>query len=131
VIGTRHLLPISGAVVEVEPFSENQQLKLARALRGQEGEALVDQAWRTPGARDLVAIPLYLTALLRSTPGARFPQTKEDVLRLFVTQHEHEPEKVAIVQRNCSDFTGTCWSASPLKQTASRTRCSGIRLRAA
>jgi hypothetical protein len=105
VIGTRrHLLPIFGAVVEVEPLSENQQLELARALRGQEGEALVDQAWRTPGVRDLVTIPLYLTALLRSTPGARFPRTKEEVLRLFVTQHEEEPEKAAILQKELFGF---------------------------
>jgi hypothetical protein len=105
VVGTRrHLLPISGAVVEVDPLSEGQQLELARALRGQEGEALVDQAWRTPGVRDLVTIPLYLTALLRSTPGARFPQTKEEVLRLFVTQHEEEPEKAAILQKELLGF---------------------------
>jgi hypothetical protein len=105
VIGTRrHLLPIFGAVVEVEPLSESQQLELARALRGQEGEALVDQAWRTPGVRDLVTIPLYLTALVRSTPGARFPQTKEEVLRLFVRQHEEEPEKAAILQKELLGF---------------------------
>ncbi|QAU44189.1 hypothetical protein XH91_01670 [Bradyrhizobium guangzhouense] len=105
VIGTRrHLLPISGAVVEVEPLSESQQHELARTLRGSEGEALVDQAWRTPGVRDLVAIPLYLTALLRSTRGARFPQTKEEVLRLFVTQHEEEPEKAAILLKELLGF---------------------------
>lgn len=105
VIGTRrHLLPISGAVVEIEPLSESEQLELARALRGQEGEALVDQARRTLGVRDLVTIPLYLTALLRSTPSARFPQTKEEVLRLFVTQHEEEPEKAAILQKELLGF---------------------------
>jgi hypothetical protein len=105
VIGTRrHLLPISGAIVEVEPLSENQQLELERALRGQEGEALVDQARRTPGVRDLVTIPLYLTALLRSTLDARFPQTKEEVLCLFVTQHEQEPEKAAILQKELLGF---------------------------
>lgn len=105
VVGTRrHLLPLSGAIVEVDPLSEGQQLELAGALRGQEGEALVDQAWRTPGVRDLVTIPLYLTALLRSTPGARFPQTKEEILRLFVTQHEEEPEKAAILQRELLGF---------------------------
>jgi hypothetical protein len=105
VIGTRrHLLPLSGSVIEVEPLSESQQLELARALRGQEGEVLVDQARRTPGVRDLVTIPLYLTALLRSTPGSRFPQTKEEVLRLFVTQHEEEPEKPAILQKELLGF---------------------------
>jgi hypothetical protein len=105
VIGTRrHMLPLSGATVEIEALSEDQQLELARALRGQEGEALVDQAWRTPGVRELIAIPLYLTALLGSTPGARFPQTKEEVLRLFVTQHEQEPEKAAILQKELLGF---------------------------
>jgi hypothetical protein len=105
VVGTRrHLLPISGPIVEIEALSEDQQRELARALRGQEGEALVDQAWRTPGVHELIGIPLYLTALLRSTPGARFPQTKEEVLRLFVTQHEQEPEKAAILQKELLGF---------------------------
>ena len=106
-IGTRrHLLPISGAVVEIEALSDDQQLEMARAIRGKDGEALVDQAWRTPGVRELIAIPLYLTALLASTPGARFPQTKEEVLRLFVTQHEQEPEKAAILHKELLGFHG-------------------------
>ena len=70
------------------PLSEDQQRELALALRGQEGEALVEQAWRTPGVRELIGIPLYLTSLLRSISGARFPQTKEEVLRLFVDPSE-------------------------------------------
>ncbi len=107
VIGTRrHLLPISGAVVEIEALSEDQQLELARAIRGKDGEELVDQAWRTPGVRELIAMPLYLSALLASTPGARFPQTKEEVLRLFVTQHEREPEKAAILYKELLGFHG-------------------------
>jgi hypothetical protein len=54
VIGTRRdLRPLSGPVVEIEALSEDQQLELARALRGTEGEALIDQAWRTPGVREL------------------------------------------------------------------------------
>jgi hypothetical protein len=105
VVGTRrHVLPISGPIVEIEPLSDDQQRELARSLRGQEGEALVDQAWRTSGLRELIGIPLYLTALLRSTPGVRFPQTKEEVLRLFVLQHEQEPEKAAILQKELLGF---------------------------
>jgi hypothetical protein len=107
VIGTRRdLRPLSGPLVEIEALSEDQQLELARALRGTEGEALVDQAWRTPGVRELVAIPLYLTALLGTAPGAKFPQTKEEVLRLFVTQHEQIPEKAAILRRELFGFHG-------------------------
>ena len=105
VIGTRrHQLPVSGPTIEIEALSEDQQLELARALRGPEGEALVDQAWRTPGVRELITIPLYLTALLSSTPGAQFPRTKEEVLRLFVTQHEESPEKAEILRKELHGF---------------------------
>ncbi len=137
VVGTRrHLLPLPGATVEIEALSEDQQLELARALRGQEGEALVDQAWRTPGVRELIAIPLYLTALLGSTPGARFPQTKEEVLRLFVTQHEQEPEKAAILQKELLGFHGDMLiglaveanrvANTVLSDTAARTVVTGV-----
>jgi hypothetical protein len=100
VVGTRrHQLPLAGPTVEIEPLSGDQQFELARALRGRDGEALVEQARRTPGVRELVAIPLYLTALLGIAPGARFPQTKEEVLRAFVTRHEQVPEKAEILRK--------------------------------
>jgi len=105
VVGTRrHVLPISGPVVEIQALSEDQQLELARALRGKDGEALFDQAWRTPGVHELIAIPLYLNALLSSTPGAAFPQTKEEVLRLFVQQHEQIPEKAELLRKELFGF---------------------------
>jgi hypothetical protein len=118
----RHQLPISGPTIEIEALSEDQQLELARALRGPDGEALVDQAWRTPGVRELIAIPLYLTALLRSTPGAQFPRTKEEVLRLFVTQHEQAPERRRYCARNCTGFTATCLLGSLSKPIAQQTQ---------
>jgi hypothetical protein len=112
VIGTRRdLRPLSGPVVEIEALSEDQQLELARALRARDGEALVDQAWRTAGVRELVAIPLYLTALLGTAPGAKFPQTMEEVLRLFVTQQEQIPEKAAILRRELFGFHGEMLTA--------------------
>jgi hypothetical protein len=40
--------------------------------RGSEGAALVDQAWRTPGVRELIAIPLYLNALLAVPPSPSY-----------------------------------------------------------
>ena len=105
VVGTRrHQLPLAGPTVDIEPLSEDQQLELARALRGRDGEALVEQARRTPGVRELIAIPLYLTALLGIAPGARFPQTKEEVLRAFVTQHEQVPEKAEILRKELYGF---------------------------
>jgi hypothetical protein len=107
VIGTRRdQSAVSSPVVEIEPLSQDQQLELAHALRGKDGEALVDQAWRTAGVRDLIAIPLYLTAFLNTAPGAVFPQTKEEILRLFVTQHEQAPEKAEILRKELLDFHG-------------------------
>jgi hypothetical protein len=70
-------LPISGPVVEIDALSESQQLEIATTLRDSPGEAILDHAWRTAGVRDLVAIPLYLMALLTHTPAAALPTTKE------------------------------------------------------
>jgi hypothetical protein len=63
-------------------------MAIARAHSGPVGERIVDEAWRTAGIRELIRIPLYLSALLSTgSQGAR-PSTKEEVLRLFVQQHE-------------------------------------------
>lgn len=86
-------VPISGPVVEIELLSETQQLLIARAYRGDAGERILDQAWRTRGLRDLVAIPLYLTKLLSDTPGGSLPTTKEEVLRLFVAEIDRNANK--------------------------------------
>ncbi len=86
-------VPISGPVVEIEPLSETQQLLIAHAYRGDAGEKILDQAWRTRGLRDLVAIPLYLTTLLSDTPGESLPTTKEEVLRLFVAEIDRNANK--------------------------------------
>ncbi|MEX2166523.1 MAG: hypothetical protein WD852_05815 [Methyloceanibacter sp.] len=101
VISTRRqALPVAGPTVAIEALSQDQQLELARSLRGQDGADLVDRAWRTPGVRDLVGIPLYLNALLSLPQGASFPETKEAVLRMFVQQHETPPDKVEALQRD-------------------------------
>jgi hypothetical protein len=95
VISTRRQaldVPTSGPIVEVDALSEEQQLDIARAQCGERGAALIDQAWRTPGLRSLVSIPLYLNALLHGVSGGTLPTTKEEVLRLFVSQHERSDE---------------------------------------
>ena len=81
-------VPISGTRINLLPLSETQQLDIAKALRGDAGVRMVDQAWRTTGVRELLTIPLYLTALLALPEGAPFPTTKEEVLRRFVAVHE-------------------------------------------
>ena len=85
-------VPVTGPTVEIDGLSEEQQLEIAYTLRGEEGARLVDQAWRTPGVRGLVAIPLYLTALLKRAPGAQMPSTKEEVLRFFIEEHERSAD---------------------------------------
>jgi hypothetical protein len=96
-------VPIVGRIIELDPLSEDQQLALATALRGEDGEQLLDMAWRTPGVRDLMSIPLYLTALFSESPGSRIPTTKEEVLRLFVEQHERVPEKAEAFRTSLQD----------------------------
>ena len=97
-------VPISGPVVEIEPLSEAQQLAIARAYRGDAGEGLLDQAWRTRGLRDLVAIPLYLTKLLLDAPGASLPTTKEEVLRLFVSEIDRNAAAHEILRSAAAGF---------------------------
>jgi hypothetical protein len=101
VISTRRqAMAVAGPVIAIEALSHDQQMELARAIRGQDGEGLVDRAWRTPGVRELVGIPLYLNALLSLPTGARFPDTKEAVLRMFVQQHETAPDRVEALERD-------------------------------
>ena len=85
-------VPTSGPIVEIEALSEAQQLSIARAIRGEEGAGIVDRALRTPGVRGLVAVPLYLVALLARPDRGSFPTTKEGVLRIFVSEHERAPD---------------------------------------
>ncbi len=96
----RQALPMTGLVVEIDTLSQDQQMELARAARGQEGVDLVDRAWRTTGVRELVGIPLYLNALLTLPKGESFPETKEAVLRMFVQQNETTPDRVERLQRD-------------------------------
>lgn len=110
-------VPISGPVVEIEPLSEAQQLAIARAYRGEAGEGLLDQAWRTRGLRDLVAIPLYLTKLLSDTPGTSLPTTKEEVLRLFVAEIDRNAAAHEVLRNAAAGFHGEMLSAMAIDAT--------------
>ena len=55
-------------------------------------QKIVDEAWRTIGVRQLIATPLYLSALLGSSSTGVRPTTKEELLRMFVEQHEQTSE---------------------------------------
>jgi hypothetical protein len=96
----RQALPDVRPIIVIDPLSDEQQLEIAQAVRGNEGVGFVDRAWRTRGVRELVSNPLYLNALLTLPTGAEFPVTKEAVLRMFVQQNESAPEKVERLQRD-------------------------------
>ena len=84
----RRVAPIDATTVRLRPLNAQQQLEIARALRKEQGQVIVDRAWRTSGVRELVTVPLYLTALLALPEEEYFPRTKEEVLRRFVALHE-------------------------------------------
>lgn len=86
-------VPFKGTRVDLLPLNVDQQMQIAVAMRGDAGAKLVYQAWRTAGVRELVMIPLYLTALLSLPAEAPFPATKEEVLRHFVSAHEKEASR--------------------------------------
>ncbi|KAF2988937.1 hypothetical protein MJC1_03993 [Methylocystis sp. MJC1] len=86
-------VPFDGAVVELQPLGEAEQIEIARELRGDDGARIVDEAWRTSGVRELVSIPLYLTALLSLPDDQPFPKTKEEILRRFVQAHEQQADR--------------------------------------
>ncbi|WP_416193572.1 NACHT domain-containing protein [Nitrobacter sp. TKz-YC01] len=85
-------VPIGGPRIAIELLSEDQQMAIARAQSGDVGIKIVDDAWRTSGVRQLVATPLYLSVLLGGASRSVHPTTKEEVLRLFVEQHEYASE---------------------------------------
>lgn len=92
-------VPVNGQRVSVLPLCTDQQRALARAAHGDAGGRILDQAWRTPGVRELVTIPLYLESLLALPPGSPFPTTKEEVLRRFVAAHESDLARAEALAR--------------------------------
>ena len=97
-------IPFGGKRVDLLPLNHDQQMQIARAVQGEGGARLVDQAWRTAGVRELVTIPLYLTALLSLPNGMPFPTTKEEVLRHFVTAHERETSRAEAMHTVVQDL---------------------------
>lgn len=92
-------IPLTGPIVRIDALSDEQQKEMAVSLRGDEGERLLDHAWRTSGIRDLISIPLYFTVLLTQISGEKLPTTKEEILRLFVDNHEQEKEKATELRK--------------------------------
>jgi hypothetical protein len=84
--------------ITILQLSEAQQEELALGLAGDAGLTVLDHANRTPGLRDLVTIPLYLTALLKVSLGGNLPETREEILRRFVAEHESDAARADVLQ---------------------------------
>lgn len=116
-------VPFTGTRVDLLPLNEEQQMQIAVAMRGDAGAKIVDRAWRTGGVRELVTIPLYLTALLSLPQNVLFPTTKEELLRHFVAAHENEASHAealhAVVHGFQQDYLdGLAVSATRSRNTA-------------
>lgn len=114
-------VPFDGAAVELQPLSEAQQMEIGRTLRGDPGARIVDEAWRTPGVRELVTIPLYLTALLSLPEGQPFPKTKEEILRRFVQAHEQQADHAEALTEAVKGFQTEFLSALAVMATQATT----------
>ncbi|TIR04084.1 ATP-binding protein [Mesorhizobium sp.] len=95
-------VPVQGRQLDILPLSEGQQNEIAVSLKGVGGARVLDHAQRTPGLRGLITIPLYLVALLNTSHDGRLPETKEEILRLFVEEHERSPENADVLDLNLS-----------------------------
>ena len=125
-------VPIAAPTVHIDFLSEDQQLELSRALSGARGESLLDHAWRTPGVRELVAIPLYLTALVTRTTDNPFPTTREEIIRLFIDEHEAKTDRADELRRVVLGLHPQMLTALAVEATrASNTTISEARARAA
>ena len=91
-------VPLPGPRIEIELLSQEQQMAIAEAHSGVAGAKIVDEAWRTPGLRELIATPLYLSTLLAGGSQSAVPNTKDAVLQLFVRQHEQAADHGAALQ---------------------------------
>jgi hypothetical protein len=90
-------VPVSGKRINLRPLSAAQQRDIAKSLRGEVGLRMVDRAWRTEGVRELVAIPLYLRALLTLPSDAAYPTTKEEMLQHFAGAHRRDTKRADVL----------------------------------
>ncbi len=96
--------PFEGPVFHIEALREDEQLEVARRMRGEEGIAVLDAAWRVPGLRDLVAIPLFLTALLDRATGAVLPRSKDEILKGYVKAQARDDARADTLREELEDM---------------------------
>ncbi|MUV15510.1 NACHT domain-containing protein [Noviluteimonas gilva] len=80
--------PLSGANANLGLLSHHYRLEIARAHSGDAGVARLMEAEATPGIREVIRIPLFLSAVLAGPAGQPLPATKEELLAIFVREQE-------------------------------------------
>jgi hypothetical protein len=96
---------VEGPIFQIEALREDEQIEAARRMRGEEGVAVLDAAWRVPGLRDLVAIPLFLTALLERATGAVLPNSKEEILEGYVRAQARDDARAHALREELEGMT--------------------------
>lgn len=75
--------------LDLAELAEEQQLSIMiDALGPSEGPRLLQRARETNGLKDLVEVPLYLSALARLNPRGELPSTKERLMSALVAEHD-------------------------------------------
>ena len=96
-IATRAIAPLllmDARKAFVSALTRAQQLEILSRILGDPAaaESLLTRARRTPGLRSIISIPLYLRALGAFGSSDKLPETKEEILRNFVTSHDNHPD---------------------------------------
>ncbi len=85
--------PIEGAsYLYLLPPTWKQQLDILKERLGAEGEGLLLKAQRTPGLRDFLRTPLYLSVLADISGDGVFPATKNEAIHRFINNQERRVE---------------------------------------
>ncbi len=127
VVSSRHQehdFPVSGPVIRVGSLNHAQQTEIATALRGADGQTLLQHAWRTSGLRELIETPLYLSVLMEQTPGDRLPTTKDEMLKAFVQKHETHPDHAPTLHEELHELHSRFMTA--LARAAMESRSSAL-----
>jgi hypothetical protein len=108
VIATRRQMldvPTSGPRIAIEPLSEDQEMAIAHARFGGAGEKIVDDAWRTAGVRELIAIPLFLSALLSGVRRAPAPPPRRKCSACSFNSMSEQVSTLKPFKRHCLGAT--------------------------
>ncbi|MCB1526953.1 MAG: hypothetical protein KDJ45_04530 [Hyphomicrobiaceae bacterium] len=108
-IATRMLAPApfrTPATYYLLPLTRAKQEKILVDHLGAKGSDLLTKARRIPGLRDVLQVPMYLSALAVLGASGMLPTTKEEVIRRFLEAHAREPlhdDALAKALKGCHD----------------------------